>query len=196
MSNLHLFGVPPSCQHPLQLQRATKEQHQQEFRGGLPGHGGAARAAPVPGQARAHRLRRLHHQIRPEVQGTRTHLGLGTGQAAAPGGFPWVGGCVCGDCAPSKTPSPPSPALSQPIKRDFILTPKYFYLIGREKVKKGPEKGQIKEVLKKKVELQAVSGVSLRCVPHQGSAWGVPMAGLPLQQHLHALVLPSPSSML
>ncbi|RLV90676.1 hypothetical protein DV515_00014372, partial [Chloebia gouldiae] len=49
----------------------------------------------------------------------------------------------------------------KPIKRDFILTPKYFYLIGREKMKKGPEKGQIKEVLKKKVELQAVSGVSL-----------------------------------
>ncbi|XP_009665469.2 unconventional myosin-If isoform X1 [Struthio camelus] len=49
----------------------------------------------------------------------------------------------------------------KPIKRDFILTPKYFYLIGREKVKKGPEKGQIKEVLKKKVEIQAVNGVSL-----------------------------------
>ncbi|OXB56512.1 hypothetical protein ASZ78_003852, partial [Callipepla squamata] len=49
----------------------------------------------------------------------------------------------------------------KPIKRDFILTPKYFYLIGREKVKKGPEKGQIKEVLKKKVEIQAVSSVSL-----------------------------------
>ncbi|NXM58987.1 MYO1F protein, partial [Illadopsis cleaveri] len=49
----------------------------------------------------------------------------------------------------------------KPIKRDFILTPKCFYLIGREKVKKGPDKGQIKEVLKKKVELQAVSGVSL-----------------------------------
>ncbi|XP_021234068.1 unconventional myosin-If [Numida meleagris] len=49
----------------------------------------------------------------------------------------------------------------KPIKRDFILTPKFFYLIGREKVKKGPEKGQIKEVLKKKVEIQAVSSVSL-----------------------------------
>ncbi|XP_015270241.1 PREDICTED: unconventional myosin-If [Gekko japonicus] len=48
-----------------------------------------------------------------------------------------------------------------PIKRDFILTPKYFYLIGREKVKKGPEKGQIREVLKKKVEIQAVHRVSL-----------------------------------
>lgn len=52
--------------------------------------------------------------------------------------------------------------LPQAIKRDLILTPKYFYLIGREKVKKGPEKGQIKEVLKKKVEVQAVRAVSLR----------------------------------
>lgn len=90
----------------------------------------------------------------------------GLGQAK-----PWLvvtalGWDVCGAHAPPQnTPSPPAPALSQPIKRDFILTPKYFYLIGREKVKKGPEKGQIKEVLKKKVELQAVNGVSLRCVP-------------------------------
>lgn len=42
------------------------------------------------------------------------------------------------------------------------MTPKYFYLIGREKVKKGPEKGQIREVLKKKVDVQAVNRVSLR----------------------------------
>jgi len=41
-------------------------------------------------------------------------------------------------------------------------------------VKKGPEKGQIKEVLKKKVELQAVSGVSLRCVPSRGLRGGKP----------------------
>lgn len=99
---------------------------------------------------------------------------------------------------PSKHPSPPSPALSQPIKRDFILTPKYFYLIGREKVKKGPEKGQIKEVLKKKVELQAVSGVSLRCVPPHGlctgcpHGWASPLASSSLST---AWVLPSPSSM-
>lgn len=94
---------------------------------------------------------------------------------------------------PSKPPSPPSPALSQPIKRDFILTPKYFYLIGREKVKKGPEKGQIKEVLKKKVELQAVSGVSLRCVPPRGLCTGCPHGlGIPsrLQQPLHSLGAP------
>uniref|UniRef100_A0A8D2IZ05 Myosin IF n=1 Tax=Varanus komodoensis TaxID=61221 RepID=A0A8D2IZ05_VARKO len=49
----------------------------------------------------------------------------------------------------------------KPIKRDFILTPKHFYMIGREKVKKGPEKGQIREVLKKKVEVQAVNRISL-----------------------------------
>nr|XP_003230541.2 PREDICTED: unconventional myosin-If [Anolis carolinensis] len=49
----------------------------------------------------------------------------------------------------------------KPIKRDFILTPKYLYMIGREKVKKGPEKGHVREVLKKKVEVQAVSRVSL-----------------------------------
>ncbi|KAM9328849.1 unconventional myosin-If [Gastrophryne carolinensis] len=47
------------------------------------------------------------------------------------------------------------------IKRDLILTPKYVYLIGREKVKKGPEKGQIKEVLKKKIEIQTIKSVIL-----------------------------------
>uniref|UniRef100_A0A673A8G4 Osteoclast-stimulating factor 1 n=1 Tax=Sphaeramia orbicularis TaxID=375764 RepID=A0A673A8G4_9TELE len=47
------------------------------------------------------------------------------------------------------------------IKRDLILTPKGIYLIGREKVKKGPEKGQIKEVLKRKLEFGSISSVSL-----------------------------------
>ncbi|XP_076007422.1 unconventional myosin-If [Genypterus blacodes] len=47
------------------------------------------------------------------------------------------------------------------IKRDLILTPKCIYLIGREKVKKGPEKGQIKEVLKRKLEFGNIGGVSL-----------------------------------
>ncbi|XP_034439211.1 unconventional myosin-If [Hippoglossus hippoglossus] len=47
------------------------------------------------------------------------------------------------------------------IKRDLILTPKGIYLIGREKVKKGPEKGHIKEVLKRKMEFESISGVSL-----------------------------------
>uniref|UniRef100_A0A6Q2Z674 Osteoclast-stimulating factor 1 n=1 Tax=Esox lucius TaxID=8010 RepID=A0A6Q2Z674_ESOLU len=47
------------------------------------------------------------------------------------------------------------------IKRDLILSPKGIYLIGREKVKKGPEKGQIKEVLKRKLEFQNIHSVSL-----------------------------------
>lgn len=47
------------------------------------------------------------------------------------------------------------------IKRDLILTPKGIYLIGREKVKKGPEKGEIKEVLKRKLEFGSISSVSL-----------------------------------
>ncbi|KAF7202635.1 unconventional myosin-If [Nothobranchius furzeri] len=47
------------------------------------------------------------------------------------------------------------------IKRDLILTPKGIYLIGREKVKKGPEKGQIKEVLKRKLEFGHINSVSL-----------------------------------
>ncbi|XP_068445775.1 unconventional myosin-If [Clinocottus analis] len=47
------------------------------------------------------------------------------------------------------------------IKRDLILTPKGIYLIGREKVKKGPEKGQIKEVLKRKLEFESITAVSL-----------------------------------
>ncbi|XP_056270913.1 unconventional myosin-If isoform X2 [Pseudoliparis swirei] len=38
---------------------------------------------------------------------------------------------------------------------------KGIYLIGREKVKKGPEKGQIKEVLKRKLEFEGITGVSL-----------------------------------
>ncbi|XP_046696480.1 unconventional myosin-Ie isoform X2 [Silurus meridionalis] len=47
------------------------------------------------------------------------------------------------------------------IKRDFILTPKCVYLIGREKVKQGPEKGQIKEVLKRKIDVDKIMAVSL-----------------------------------
>ncbi|XP_073674988.1 unconventional myosin-If [Garra rufa] len=47
------------------------------------------------------------------------------------------------------------------IKRDLILTPKSIYVIGREKIKKGPEKGQIKEVLKRKLEIGSVRSISL-----------------------------------
>uniref|UniRef100_A0A8C9VZ85 Osteoclast-stimulating factor 1 n=1 Tax=Scleropages formosus TaxID=113540 RepID=A0A8C9VZ85_SCLFO len=47
------------------------------------------------------------------------------------------------------------------IKRDLILTPRCLYLIGREKVKQGPEKGQVMEVLKRKIEVERILGVSL-----------------------------------
>ena len=50
----------------------------------------------------------------------------------------------------------------QSVKRDLILTPKFLYLIGREKVKQGPEKGQIREVLKRQIEVEKIQSVSLR----------------------------------
>ncbi|TRY86386.1 hypothetical protein DNTS_012150, partial [Danionella cerebrum] len=46
-------------------------------------------------------------------------------------------------------------------KQDLILTPKFLYLIGREKVKQGQEKGQIREVLKRKIEVEKIQSVSL-----------------------------------
>lgn len=50
----------------------------------------------------------------------------------------------------------------QGIKRDLILTPKCMYLIGREKVKQGPEKGQVTEVLKRRIDVEKILAVSLR----------------------------------
>ncbi|XP_068176609.1 unconventional myosin-Ie isoform X2 [Antennarius striatus] len=47
------------------------------------------------------------------------------------------------------------------IKRDLILTPKSVYLIGREKVKQGPDKGQVMEVLKRRIEVEKILAVSL-----------------------------------
>ncbi|XP_056141830.1 myosin IEb [Lampris incognitus] len=47
------------------------------------------------------------------------------------------------------------------VKRDLILTPKFLYVIGREKVKQGPDKGQIREVLKRQIELEKIQSVSL-----------------------------------
>lgn len=51
------------------------------------------------------------------------------------------------------------------MKRDLVLTPKCIYLIGREKIKQGPEKGQVKEVLKRRMEVERILSVSLRSVP-------------------------------
>jgi myosin-1 len=50
----------------------------------------------------------------------------------------------------------------QGVKRDLLLTPKCVYLIGREKVKQGPDKGLVKEVLKRRIEMERVLSVSLR----------------------------------
>ncbi|XP_063045801.1 unconventional myosin-Ie [Engraulis encrasicolus] len=47
------------------------------------------------------------------------------------------------------------------IKRDLILTAKCVYLIGREKLKAGPEKGQVTEVLKRRIEVDKILAVSL-----------------------------------
>uniref|UniRef100_A0A8D0G6H1 Myosin IE n=1 Tax=Sphenodon punctatus TaxID=8508 RepID=A0A8D0G6H1_SPHPU len=47
------------------------------------------------------------------------------------------------------------------VKRDLVLTPRCIYLIGREKVKQGPEKGLVKEVLKRRIELERILSVSL-----------------------------------
>ncbi|XP_012539423.1 unconventional myosin-Ie [Monomorium pharaonis] len=46
-------------------------------------------------------------------------------------------------------------------RRDLILTGKCIYLIGREQIKKGPEKGKIFEVIKRKLMFNQISYVSL-----------------------------------
>ncbi|XP_068131635.1 unconventional myosin-Ie [Hyperolius riggenbachi] len=50
---------------------------------------------------------------------------------------------------------------SKGIKRDLILTPRSVYLIGREKMKQGPEKGMVKEVVKRKIDIERILSVSL-----------------------------------
>lgn len=52
----------------------------------------------------------------------------------------------------------------QGVKRDLILSPKCVYLIGREKVKQGPDRGLVKEVLKRRIELERILSISLRLV--------------------------------
>lgn len=52
----------------------------------------------------------------------------------------------------------------QGVKRDLILSPKCVYLIGREKVKQGPDRGLVKEVLKRRIEVERILSVSLRSV--------------------------------
>nr|XP_039262596.1 unconventional myosin-Ie-like isoform X1 [Styela clava] len=47
------------------------------------------------------------------------------------------------------------------VKRDLMLSAKFLYLIGREVVKKGPEKGQIKEVLKRQIPIETIQAIGL-----------------------------------
>ena len=42
-----------------------------------------------------------------------------------------------------------------------MLTPKFVYLIGREKAKQGPRKGELLEVVKRKIDLPSISHISL-----------------------------------
>lgn len=49
----------------------------------------------------------------------------------------------------------------QMSRRDLILTSSHLYLIGREKIKKGSEKGKLNEVIKRKLSLNQISHVSL-----------------------------------
>lgn len=46
-------------------------------------------------------------------------------------------------------------------RRDLILTGKCLYLIGREQIKKGPEKGKSIQVIKRKLPFSQISHVSL-----------------------------------
>ncbi|XP_053974659.1 unconventional myosin-If-like isoform X1 [Hylaeus volcanicus] len=46
-------------------------------------------------------------------------------------------------------------------RRDLILTNKHLYLIGRERIKKGTEKGKLVEVIKRKLTFNQISHVSL-----------------------------------
>lgn len=46
-------------------------------------------------------------------------------------------------------------------RRDLILTGKYLYLIGREQIKKGPEKDKFAQVIKRKFPFDQISHVSL-----------------------------------
>uniref|UniRef100_A0A914X526 Uncharacterized protein n=1 Tax=Plectus sambesii TaxID=2011161 RepID=A0A914X526_9BILA len=46
-------------------------------------------------------------------------------------------------------------------KRDLILTKKAIFMIGREKVKKGEKKGQVLEVVKRKIDMENLIGIGV-----------------------------------
>lgn len=49
----------------------------------------------------------------------------------------------------------------QAARRDLVLTSRSIFLIGREAIKKGPEKGKAIEVMKRKLDFENISHVSL-----------------------------------
>uniref|UniRef100_A0A5F8H4L3 Myosin IE n=1 Tax=Monodelphis domestica TaxID=13616 RepID=A0A5F8H4L3_MONDO len=73
------------------------------------------------------------------------------------------------------------------IKRDLVLTPKCLYLIGREKVKQGPDKGLMKEVLKRRIEMERILSVSLSLLESVFLVLSIHNAALPLLNHLNPL---------
>lgn len=46
-------------------------------------------------------------------------------------------------------------------RKELILTNKYLYLIGREQIKKGVDKGNLVEVIKRKLSFNQLSHISL-----------------------------------
>ena len=60
------------------------------------------------------------------------------------------------------TPCPYDPInVEQEQKRDLLLSSKAVLIVGREKVKKGPQKGQFIEVVKRSIKIQDISHLSL-----------------------------------
>ena len=51
--------------------------------------------------------------------------------------------------------------IGQAERRDLVLTGKAVWLIGRQKVKTGPDKGQMEAAVNRKLELEGIAKVSL-----------------------------------
>lgn len=49
----------------------------------------------------------------------------------------------------------------KPALRDLILTPGALFLVGREKIKKGKDKGKFCEVVKRKITLDQIAQISV-----------------------------------
>ena len=72
--------------------------------------------------------------------------------------------------------------LLQVTKRDLLLSARTIYLIGREKVSSGPEKGQIKDVVKRMIPVAKVQSISLRYTFNKTIIFGDPSPHPPSQK--------------